>query len=295
MNRRGASWSPTDRLDLLWLAVTGAYALLMSVIPFIRLVPRVPVMLPVWGLFALLYRWRRLPGWAPILVSFAYLGFCYWGLRFVVTTWSGAFNGLNVAAFEERVFGVLPTVWLQDKLGCRGETRWFDYLFAVLHSTFFLIPLLTPFLVWKHSGPTAMRRAVSGFAVLTTAGYLTYVLWPLTPPWMQALEGGVPPLDRCMFRALRDIMPGFLVGNFSMSPRAAMPSLHAAVPMLMTLVLARELGLRRSWWTLPVLAGISFEILYGGEHYAMDVLVGYFFAVAAFCSVFLPRRFQSRD
>ncbi len=295
MNRRGASRSPTDRLDLLWLSVTGVYALLMSVIPFIRLVPRFPVMLPIWGVFALLYRWRRLPEWAPILVSFAYLGFCYWGLRFVVTTWSGSFNGLNLAALEERIFGVLPPVWLQEQLGCRGETRWFDYFFAVLHSTFFLIPLLTPFLVWKRSGATAMHRAVTAFAVLTTTGYLTYVLWPLTPPWMQALEGGVPPLDRCMFRALRDFMPGFLVGNFSMSPRAAMPSLHGAVPMLMTLVLARETGLRRSWWTIPVLAGISFEILYGGEHYAMDVLAGYLFALAAYCSVFLPVRFQSRD
>jgi len=84
------------------------------------------------------------------------------------------------------------------------------------------------------------------------------------------------------------------VGNFSMSPRAAMPSLHAAVPMLMTLVLIRETGFRRSFWTLFVLLGISFEILYGGEHYATDVVVGYIYALAAFLAVYVPGRFQTR-
>ncbi len=292
MNRNGTERSPSDRLDLFWLVITGSYAVLMAVIPLLRLVPRFPILIPVWLVFSMLYGSRRLPRWSPMLVSFAFLGCCYWALRFVVSTWHGSFNGLNVAVFEERIFGVLPPVWLQEQLGCRGQTRWFDYVFAGLHASFFLIPLLTPLLAWKRGGDTAMRRTVTAFALLTTLGYATYVLWPLTPPWMQALEGGVPNLDRCMFRALNDFMPHFLVGNFSMSPRAAMPSLHAGVPMLMTLVLMRELGFRRSWWTLLILLGISFEILYGGEHYATDVAVGYLFAVVAFLAVFVPRRFQ---
>ena len=294
MRHNGTERSPSDRLDIFWLFITGGYAVLMSAIPYIRLVPRFPVLLPIWAVFALLYRWNRLPRWSPMLVSFAFLGLCYWALRFTVTTWSGVFNGMNVAVFEERIFGVLPPVWLQEKMGCPGHTRWFDYFFAGLHASFFFIPLLTPFLAWRRNGDAGMRRAVTSFALLTTIGYATYVLWPLTPPWMQTLEGGVPPIDRCMFRALTDFMPGFLVGNFSMSPRAAMPSLHAAVPMLMTLVLIRELGFRRSWWTLVILSGISFEILYGGEHYATDVAVGYLYALAAYLAVFLPRRFHTR-
>jgi hypothetical protein len=294
MNRNGTDRSASDRLDLLWLVTTGAYVAVMGAVPFLRLVPRFPVLVPIWIVFALLYRWQRLPRWSPMLLSFAFLGLCYWGLRFVVSTWTGAFNGMNVAVFEERLFGVLPPVWLQQKLGCAGDTRWFDYMFAGLHASFFMIPILTPFLAFRKAGDVAMRRAVTAFALLTTVGYATYVLWPLTPPWMQAIEGGVPHLDRCMFRALTDFMPAFLVGNFSMSPRAAMPSLHAAVPMLMTLVLMRELGFRRSAWTLFVLLGISFEILYGGEHYATDVVVGYIYALAAFLAVYVPRRFQTR-
>lgn len=294
MVHNGTHRSPSDRLDILWLAVTGGYVVLMSLIPYLRLVPRFPVLIPVWVVFALLYRWKRLPRWSPMVISFAFLGICYWALRFVVTTWHGTFHGMNVALLEERLFGVLPPVWLQEQMGCAGQTRWFDYLFAVLHATFFFIPLLTPYLAWKSNGDTAMRRGVTSFALMTAMGYATYVLWPLTPPWMQALEGGVPPLDRCMFRALTDFMPGFLVGNFSMSPRAAMPSLHAAVPMLMALVLIRELGFRRSWWTLAVLLGISFEILYGGEHYAIDIVVGYLYALAAYLAVFLPGSFHTR-
>ncbi|MCK7469844.1 MAG: phosphatase PAP2 family protein [Desulfomicrobium escambiense] len=230
----------------------------------------------------MLYGSRRLPRWSPMLVSFAFLGCCYWALRFVVSTWHGSFNGLNVAVFEERTFGVLPPVWLQEQLGCRGQTRWFDYVFAGLHASFFLIPLLTPLLAWKRGGDTAMRRTVTAFALLTTARLCNLRALAAHPSLDAGPRGAYRTSTAACSAHSNDFMPHFLVGNFSMSPRAAMPSLHAGVPMLMTLVLTRELGFRRSWWTFLILLGISFEILYGGEHYATDVAVGYLFAVVAF-------------
>jgi membrane-associated phospholipid phosphatase len=92
----------------------------------------------------------------------------------------------------------------------------------------------------------------------------------------------IEPLHRCVFTALQKVVPGFLVSGASNTPRAAMPSLHAGVTLLMAMLLLRELGFRRAWWSLLLLVLISFEIVYGAEHFVTDIAVGYLFAAAAY-------------
>ena len=85
------------------------------------------------------------------------------------------------------------------------------------------------------------------------------------------------------------MVPGFLISGASNTPRAAMPSLHAGVTLLMVMLLFRELGAKRSWWALLLLAAICFEILYGAEHFVIDIIAGFLFAVAAYLLTYLPR------
>ena len=59
-----------------------------------------------------------------------------------------------------------------------------------------------------------------------------------------------------------------------MNPVAAMPSLHAAFSLLVVL----GLGLLSPWarrvaYAYPVVLGLA--LVYGGEHYVTDLLVGY--------------------
>ncbi len=81
-------------------------------------------------------------------------------------------------------------------------------------------------------GLKAMKRAILAFGFITTTGYLAYILFPLTPPWLLAIDGVIEPLDRCVFNAIREVVPAFLVSSASNTPRAAMPSLHAGSPFL---------------------------------------------------------------
>ena len=63
---------------------------------------------------------------------------------------------------------------------------------------------------------------------------------------------------------------------------AAMPSLHAAYAMLFTLFFWSILP----WWTRPLLAlypvAMAFALVYTGEHYVIDVLLGWLYAAVVY-------------
>jgi membrane-associated phospholipid phosphatase len=65
------------------------------------------------------------------------------------------------------------------------------------------------------------------------------------------------------------------------NPVAAIPSLHAAYPFLV-LLFAVKFFRRRGLVVLPYVAIVWFAVIYLGEHYATDVLIGAAYATAAF-------------
>jgi hypothetical protein len=276
--------------DAVYLYVTGIFSVVMSLVPFFRGSPRIPYMLPLWAVLYAFYRYRLLPEKYKFLLNGLFLAGCYMGLGSLASTFTGNYHGTDVLSLEEGVFGVLPSRWLQQRLvPVDGCPNWFDYPLAVMHSLFFSFPFVTPWLIYRYRGIQPMKRAILAFAVITTAGYATYILWPLTPPWLLAADGVIEPLHRCVFTALTKVVPGFLVSGASNTPRAAMPSLHAGVTLLMVLLLFRELGARRAWWSVPVLAAILFEIVYGAEHFITDIAAGFLFALVAYAFAMSPR------
>ena len=75
---------------------------------------------------------------------------------------------------------------------------------------------------------------------------------------------------------------------------AAMPSLHAAFALLIVLYLWR---LVPRWWR-PLLAlyplAMAFSLVYSGEHYVVDCIAGWVYAVATFVAVNLVFEYRAR-
>ena len=274
---------------MLW--VTGGYSLLVSLIPIFRLVPRLPLQLGIWLLCYLLYRFRPLPESLRRWIFYLFLFVTYPALRNVVTSYHAGFHCADVIALERWLFGCLPSYRLQMLLNPEGVVRWFDYVFALFHSTIFGLPVIFSVVLLVGKGAERMKRAAVAITILSLAGYLTYILYPVTPPWMASLEGSAPQMSRVVFSALGRMVPGGVAGAFQPSPRGAMPSLHAGVPILMVLIAIREYGRRAAWVSLPA-AVIIFEIVYGAEHYVVDVLAGAVYAVVSYLVVYrllMPR------
>ena len=68
------------------------------------------------------------------------------------------------------------------------------------------------------------------------------------------------------------------------NPVAALPSLHAAWPMVILLFVWKTAP-RGRWLMVGYQLAMAFVLVYGGEHYVSDILLGYLYAVVAFVVV----------
>jgi hypothetical protein len=113
------------------------------------------------------------------------------------------------------------------------------------------------------------------------AGITGFALVPTVPPWMASeLFGFLPKLVHFNIKIYNAVAPGLTTG-FNTNPVAAMPSLHAAFPILCSLIVWTA-ARGRSWpfhvYTLLIL----FTIVYTGDHYIVDIMAGGLLAAASF-------------
>jgi hypothetical protein len=194
--------------------------------------------------------------------------------------------------------GTVPTVWLQAHLHRSGQVRWFEVAaFLVYVSHFFVTPLLAAFL-WVRDR-WRFRRFAAALALLTLVGCVTFVAFPAAPPWMASEHGLIPPTTRLIPQLWTWIGVGASDGLVGTGYRyandvAAVPSLHAALSLLVALAIRP----RRRWARALVAAyplAMAFAIVYTGEHYVADVLLGWIDAAAAYAAVgWIARRVNAR-
>ena len=216
------------------------------------------------------------------------------GLLLVYDSFRGIADNLNhyvhfqeMIDFDLFVFGgVLPTEWLQQQWW-HGSVQWYDFYFYFLYTMHFVTPVILALLIWWKRD-SLYWPYMWGFVLLSFAGFVTYVVFPAAPPWMAAEHGLIAPIHRIS----SDIWYAMGITNFSevyskLSPNevAAVPSLHAAYPTLLTLFAGKAFGFRRLWWLWLYPASIWLGIVYLGEHYVVDALLGALYAYGAYRGV----------
>jgi membrane-associated phospholipid phosphatase len=143
------------------------------------------------------------------------------------------------------------------------------------------------------------RRYLAAFVTLTLVTLTTYVLYPAAPPWMAALNEKIPHVDRVVQSTLHvlgsaTVNTAVEKGAAYSNPVAAMPSLHAAIPMMLAVFFW---GVARPW-VRALLVGyalaMAVTLVYTGEHYVVDVLMGWFYAIACVLAVEAVRRRLAR-
>ena len=183
--------------------------------------------------------------------------------------------------------GNVPTVWLQDRLWHGpSDLRWYDYASWAVYVSYFLGTYLVAGLLWFFARDR-FRRYVGCVALLAGMAFTTFALFPAAPPWLASREGELEYTSRLIGPTSGHIP--FLSLSFEnlfergweyANPVAAVPSLHAAYTLLITLFLWRW-----SRWARPFLAlyppAMAFALVYTAEHYVVDVLLGWVYTLAA--------------
>ena len=201
---------------------------------------------------------------------------------------------------DEILFGgTAPTVWLQQRLwNGPGDLDWIDWASWAVYLTHFFATLLLAAALWLTGSPV-FRRYVATVCVLAAAGFATYALFPAAPPWLASDVGDLQDTDRIV-RFVSAAAPfDFFGAVWEHGARyandvAAVPSLHAAYALLVTLILW---PMARRRWRIPLAAyplAMAFALVYTAEHYVVDVLLGWVYAVAAFVAVGAGARLLAR-
>jgi membrane-associated phospholipid phosphatase len=177
--------------------------------------------------------------------------------------------------------GVPPGLRLQRALRTPGEVTLLDKVVTVVYGSWFLPHLLLAYLTARHEEyvPRAGAR-------LSAAYHLTcpfYFVAPEAPPWWASEKEGRMggEIERVARLVVCDVLKrpppkdGAVPGN----PWGAMPSDHISSAAITAMSLA-ELGpvYGAIGWTY--LGAAAFSIVYLGEHYVADVVVGLLIAEA---------------
>ena len=134
------------------------------------------------------------------------------------------------------------------------------------------------------------RRYVAMVVFLALMGFATYALFPAAPPWLASDFRQLNPTTRSIAVIWSEIPvvhvnTFFEEGSRYANPVAAVPSLHAAYTLLVTLILWRP----APRWGGPILAAypfaMAFALVYTAEHYFVDILLGWIYALVAFWTV----------
>ncbi len=230
-------------------------------------------------------RWRRgiVRDWLPlylVLVVYdllrGYASHPLWGPFIRPQVW-----------FDTHLFGgVTPTVQLQRWLYDPNHLHVWDYVAWATYNSHFFTSFVIAGVLWKRNYPK-FRRFVPLFVGLTVLGYVTYVLYPAMPPWMASQTGHLAPTTRIVPLVWNHVGLHVAAALFTGGSRfdnniAAMPSLHAAYPMLICLFFWKDARTRlRVLLALYVLA-MAFAVVYGAEHFVIDVFVGWAYAAVTF-------------
>lgn len=186
----------------------------------------------------------------------------------------------RVSQLERWLFGgQLPTIQLQDRFFDPASMHWYDYFFTGIHWSYFIIPHAVAVWLWLRQ-PQLFRHFMSALALSLAVGLCIYFLIPSNPPWLAPEPINSPsaaPVYRVMESVGRQLGAGLYNASYRVigesNPIAAMPSIHMAVTFLIVFPLFRA----GRWWSIAAwvyCALMAYALVYLGEHYVVDIIVG---------------------
>jgi PAP2 superfamily len=241
--------------------------------------------------------WRNtVVSWAPFLLAL----FLYDFARSVGFRLHGNEPMMVVPQIRADEFfggGRLPTTILQERFYDPDHIRWYDVLVSAIYTSHFLVPYLFAGFLWLR-GKRLWRWYAGTFVSVNFFSCVIFAAVTTAPPWYAAQNGLIPEFERVIAgrgwgRVGLHLMDSVIKkGQRTVNPFAAIPSLHSAQAFLIVVCVWPLV-----WkWVRPFLLlyplAMTFALVYAGEHYFVDVLVGWVIVgVALLIGVWLRKRF----
>lgn len=185
---------------------------------------------------------------------------------------------------ERSIFGTIPTIELQKIFYNPSKLSFWDFVATFFYFVHFALAEAFAFFLWLKNR-AYFRQFVTGILLLSYAGWISYVAYPAAPPWLAQEKGLIMGVTKILDKTLtafpeRLNLPT-IYHQFNPNPVAAIPSMHAAYPFLILLYLLRYYHLKGFYFS-PFVLAVWFSLVYLGEHYVVDVILGMIYAIVFF-------------
>ncbi len=183
---------------------------------------------------------------------------------------------------EKQLFGISTaagTITPNEYFAIHHHT-WLDVLTGIFYLCWVPVPLLFAAILFFRNRKQFYYFSLS-FLLVNLIGFVIYYAYPAAPPWYVQQYGfrfnpATPGNSAGLARFDAFFHAPVFAGLYSKSSNvfAAMPSLHAAYPLL---VFFYGMKYRFGYWNILFFiigAGIWFSAVYNGHHYLLDVLAG---------------------
>lgn len=186
--------------------------------------------------------------------------------------------------FGYLIFGQPPTLILQKYFYHPGHIEWYDYFATFFYFLHFALPLSFAFILWLKNRHY-FKRFTNALLILSYGAFVTYVIFPAAPPWLASEHGDLPGIVKILEITLKSFPQRLglptIYETFNPNIVAAVPSLHAAYPFLVLLFGLKFFG-KKALYLIPYVIGVWVSIIYLGEHYFFDIILGVVYSLAAF-------------
>lgn len=223
---------------------------------------------------------RAIVDWLPLLAALLLYDYT----RGIADTLGMPVRVQELVDAERALFaGALPTAWLQERFYTAGDPQWWDVTAAAVYMSHFVLPWVVAAAFYMASRDLWWRY-IRMVLLLSYTGLLTYILLPAAPPWYAARDGVVvETVERTISSGWSVIGLDFAGAWLSreqagVNQVAALPSLHAGFALLASVALwqvVRNPLLRVLIAVFPISMGLT--LVYSGEHYVVDVLLGWLY------------------
>ena len=229
--------------------VASNLAVAAAVLASTALVPRLPRPLPVFLLRTV-----------TVTLSYAYLFEAVAPLQLI---FHGRFRDDVVLAFEERLFGAQPTVWM-ERFVTPSLTEWLMFCYVIYVP---LYPVLCGILQWKR-GAAAVEEYFFTLGLANVLCDVGFILFPVASPMYWMPDRYRVPLEGWVFT-----WAGELIRTRTHFAGGSIPSPHAAAATVMWLMAWKYH--RPTFWLLsPVILSLYVSTVYGRFHYVTDAVAG---------------------
>lgn len=184
----------------------------------------------------------------------------------------------EVTSIERAMFfGHTPTIWLQTRFYDPLNLAWYDYFTTFIHWSYFFVPHMIAVLIWRHS-PDLYRRFLATMLITLGIGLAIYFITPAAPPWLTADRAPQEDIYRVMAKVGSQLHSGLYDRTYSAlgdpNPVAAMPSMHQAATVAACIFALHSSRRWLRWGSFIYCFMMAFTLVYTGEHYVIDILVG---------------------